>query len=127
MQTQHKLHVLLLDGTPCNFQFTINLPSCGGDTNEFKEPEGSIANSKQITMVIAPNPAADQVFITYKNTNNNSTIELYDLLGRTIANYAITTTNGVIMLPINEYPTGIYIVVLRTNGVQVTQQKLIVK
>jgi hypothetical protein len=57
----------------------------------------------------------------------NSTIALYDLTGRLLTDFTVTSTQGSLVIPTATYPSGTYIVVVRSNGFIVTQQKLIVK
>lgn len=118
----------LKDGTPCITQFEINVPSCPGleegssKTNLEKE-----IGAKKATVVMAPNPADAEVVLTYDSLLVNSTIALYDLTGRLLTDFTVTTTQGSLVIPTAIYPSGTYIVVVRSNGFIVAQQKLIVK
>ena len=112
------------EGKPCIYEFSIDLPSCIQETGKGATSSKTDTNNR---IVIAPNPAKEQVTINYNELNNNSTIEVYDLTGRALANYTITTTSGSITIPTSSYPVGVYIVVVKTGTSLVTQQKLIIE
>lgn len=58
---------------------------------------------------------------------HNSTIELYDLTGRLLEAHTTTESTGSMVLTTANYPAGIYIVVVRSNGTLMSQQKLVIE
>jgi hypothetical protein len=65
---------------------------------------------------IYPNPANDELSINLDEALNNSTIELYDSMGKLIINEKITAENT--KLKIGYLPNGIYSVRVFSNGKQ---------
>ena len=122
---QLELNGFLADGTPCVNQFSIDLPSCG-DASVSKLENYSFA-SKNASVVLAPNPANDVVVVRYENLSVGSEVAMYDLTGRTLLTSTLTTTDGTLTLATSAYPSGVYVVVVRSNGGLVSQQKLIIK
>jgi hypothetical protein len=82
------------------------------------------APSSTASFTLAPNPTKEEVTITYTEVDKESTIVIYDLLGRSMGEFPLTNTSA-ITLNTNTYPTGIYIVVLRSPNGIFYQQKLI--
>ena len=84
----------------------------------------NLENSK---VQLAPNPAKEFVTISYNELTANSTITLYDLTGRSLANYNNENTTGTIDVNTASYPGGIYIVVIKENDEIISQQKLVIE
>jgi len=103
------------------------IPSCFGKDENTQSKIIENTNQLKPSITIAPNPAEDFAIINFKNTPKNSTIEVFDLTGRTIKNLKTDTMEGSFTVMTNSYPSGIYIIVMRNNGVLLTQQKLIIK
>lgn len=76
---------------------------------------------------ICKNPADVEVLLTYDSLLEKCTIALYDLTGRLLTDFTVASTQGSLVIPTSTYPSGTYIVVVRSNGFIVAQQKLIVK
>lgn len=117
----------LENGEPCINQFYIILPSCFDNTNNFTKPTSEKAIVRKGSVTMAPNPAHAEVVIRYDALESGSTIELFDLTGRSLSNYKVTGAEGSWTIPTSTYPAGVYLVVVRSNGELITQQKLIVK
>lgn len=115
----------LESGKPCIYEFAINIPSCTGEINT-KIDAAAIA-AMPVKVVLAPNPAKDQVTVHYNGLPSAATVELYDITGRYIANYALNTTDGDLVVPTANYPSGVYIVVVRTDKGLLSQQKLVIE
>jgi PKD domain/Secretion system C-terminal sorting domain len=123
------VHILLTgilpEGQKCVYDFTMNVPSCIGTTTT--KTNLLLHDIAGMSVTILPNPAKEQTVIDYKGLNANATIELYDITGRNITNYTTTANEGSWILQTNTYPAGIYIVVVRSNNIIVTQRKLIIQ
>ena len=76
---------------------------------------------------IAPNPSNGTTFIEFSTNNIAPTIEIYSILGNKISSYTATSTKGSWNVDTSVMPSGIYIVVLKENGLIVSQQKLSIK
>ena len=86
-----------------------------------------IFNLENKKIQLAPNPAKDNVTISYNNLAVNASITLYDLTGRSLASFNNETTTGTIAVDTANYPTGMYRVVVRENEAIISQQKLIIE
>ena len=75
---------------------------------------------------VFPNPASEKITIVSNglNTNINYTIDLYNSLGSLITSTLLN--NGESELDINEYPSGLYFVVLKQNNTILSQKKIII-
>jgi hypothetical protein len=76
---------------------------------------------------IYPNPAKEDVSISYTLNTSNARVEIYDLSGRSIAQKVLTSSSGTIQLQTGTYQAGIYIVVVKENDTILLQQKLIIE
>jgi hypothetical protein len=74
---------------------------------------------------MAPNPTKEDVTITYTAVDKESLVVIYDLLGRSVGSYNLSDTANSITITTSEFPTGIYVVVLRAPSGILYQQKLI--
>jgi alpha-tubulin suppressor-like RCC1 family protein len=75
--------------------------------------------------VLAPNPAKNMVNIVFTATSSDTALEIYDLTGRLIANYASQEPKGEWNLSLDNFAAGIYVVVLKEQGQIILQKKLI--
>ncbi len=71
-----------------------------------------------------PNPANNEVSISYSELPKNTKAYLYDQTGRLVANQELKAT-GSTTIAINHLQTGIYIMVLKQNATILEQYKLI--
>jgi len=65
---------------------------------------------------VYPNPAKEQVTITYQLANSSGLFELYDVTGRLVTSFDITTSSGQMTLSVADIPSGIYIYKLVSDG-----------
>ena len=86
-----------------------------------------IGEFEKDVFTLSPNPASDQVTITYSGLENENIMEIYDLVGRSLTQQNIKNETGSIIIPLNNYPSGIYVVVVRSERGIITQKKLIVE
>jgi hypothetical protein len=71
--------------------------------------------------------APSKLAVHYNGLPNASLLELYDITGRQLAAYPINGTDGDLVVPTSTYPSGIYIVVVRTEKGLLSQQKLVIE
>ncbi|RZM09828.1 MAG: T9SS type A sorting domain-containing protein [Pedobacter sp.] len=112
----------------CVSQFKVDVPDCGqfatkvGAGKESSELEDAVRD-----FLLYPNPAKEHVTIRYDFSGSNATIEVYDISGRNISKNTLTSSNGEIQLDTSTYAAGMYMVVVRQNGVCVAQKKLVIE
>jgi hypothetical protein len=82
------------------------------------------------TLNIIPNPANTVVDISYyfadDNTASNRTIEVYDVVGKPIAEINIGNAAGTYKLDVSRYAQGIYFVEMRENSNHVISKRIII-
>jgi alpha-tubulin suppressor-like RCC1 family protein len=82
---------------------------------------------KESALKVFPNPAKDVVSIQYNLDANNAQLEVYDIAGRSISTNVLSSSVGDLQLNTSSYPSGIYIVVVKQDGVLLAQKKLIIE
>jgi Secretion system C-terminal sorting domain len=87
------------------------------------EASGSVVSYR----LLVPNPADSEVTIVYEAMPINSTISIYDLMGRKLNTHQVDSTTNNWVVPTNSYPSGIYIVVARHQDAIIKQEKLVIK
>jgi Cellulase (glycosyl hydrolase family 5)/Secretion system C-terminal sorting domain len=65
-------------------------------------------------IVIAPNPAKDNVILNFDGELEQATLQVYDLLGRVVLTK--NTVNSTHILDVSTYQTGTYIVEIKAQG-----------
>jgi hypothetical protein len=113
------------DGSPCIFEFSITLPDCEEEEHEEGGKISALTNNKNFKVSLAPNPTKEETIISYNGLEENSLVEIYDLTGRLINNYELQNTTGNLIVNTSSLPSGIYIVVVKSNDYNIFQQKLI--
>lgn len=114
------------EGKPCMTEFSFELPPCDISSEASKTSaakNNTLSATRQLTIV--PNPAKDRVAVHFESFTHNTSLELYDLAGRLLERFEATEDKGQWEVTVNHYPAGLYIVVLRENGVVKLQQKLV--
>jgi PKD repeat protein len=89
-----------------------------------------VGNANGISMVVAPNPShgATQLFYDFNAPiTTDTTLVIYDLLGRLLATHQPNTSNGIWELDMSAYAKGQYIAVMKQNGKAVEQKNIIVQ
>ena len=76
---------------------------------------------------VFPNPAKDVVSVQYKLDSAKAQLEVYDIAGRSISTNVLSSSVGDLQLDTSSYPSGIYIVIVKQDGVLLTQKKLIIE
>jgi alpha-tubulin suppressor-like RCC1 family protein len=82
---------------------------------------------KESVLSVFPNPAKDLVSIQYNLDATNAQLEVYDIAGRSISTNVLSSSVGDLQLNTSSYPSGIYIVVVKQDGVLLAQKKLIIE
>jgi alpha-tubulin suppressor-like RCC1 family protein len=82
---------------------------------------------KEVAFSLYPNPARDVVSIQYDLGYANSVVEVYDIAGRSISKNVLSSSSGEIQLNTTTYAAGMYIVVIKDNGLILAQKKLIIE
>lgn len=89
-----------------------------------------INNAKSPSFFSAsPNPANEQFKITYSNLFdvNNTTLEVYNMLGSKVYSTSLNTTSGQVEIPSNNFKSGLYLYTIRQNGKATFTGKIVVK
>jgi hypothetical protein len=84
-------------------------------------------NRKTNSFVVAPNPITNTALITLSAPAQNSTIELIDVLGRTLYQENIADDTTTFVLSTNDLPSGTYFIRVMTNGKAVVQRVVVNK
>ncbi len=113
------------DGNLCQKIITVNLLGTIDPSRKSLQPIGETVTS----LKVYPNPASEIVTVQYDfNAADVSTqLEVYDTTARLIATYTPNTSKGTWELPVGTFASGMYIVVLKQEGVVMAQQSLLKK
>ncbi len=115
----------------CETRYELK-PCSGGyaKTTGRTEQDGvsSVTSGDNNNLQVAPNPARTTVNLSYYmaggETQDQRSIEVYDYAGRKVAHFDLNNASGSVMLDTQQYPSGMYLVVLMKNGQQVLHSKL---
>ena len=112
-------------------QDQVNLKGCSGPQYRMAAPNASISSSGGVAgaaLVLIPNPAATSTRIDYKFAEGTKagSLELFDLLGRIIASKQLREQVGNWTVDLTNLPGGTYLVILRQNGGETLQTKLVI-
>lgn len=77
---------------------------------------------------VGPNPAKDQINITYniKENFNQQQLEVYNLLGNLVKVENLVNKSGQMNLNVSDLSSGIYFYSLRLDGISTESQKLVI-
>ena len=112
--------------TRCVRQLLFRFPPCVDEL-----PRIAVINQFITMLLVAPNPAQEQtkVFYGFNSVNNSTTkktLEVIDLLGRTILTFNLNKTKGIETLDTSRYATGQYLVILKEVDTIIKSVKLII-
>jgi len=82
---------------------------------------------KEAAFVLYPNPAKGFVNVRYDLGTANAQFEVFDIAGRKVGRNVRLSPMGEIHLDTSTYAAGMYMVVVRQNGVCVAQKKLVIE
>jgi len=123
-------------GGDCLDTFRIHIHSCdnsyaprlanGGDNGT----QTTTTEALLASMQIVPNPAANSTSVYYDFATDvnvpNATkyIDVYDMSGRIVARHEVQDDKGKWQVPLDNYTSGLYIIVMRQDGKPLLQSKL---
>jgi hypothetical protein len=82
--------------------------------------------SKMNSIDLYPNPANESIFINIDvNDNSNAGVRVTDMLGHVVYTTEIYNKNAQLMIPVNTWNNGIYLVSV-TNGDQIISKKIVI-
>ncbi len=81
----------------------------------------------QKDFIVSPNPARDVATVKYELTSSNASLEVYDLLGKSLFKQNLSAAKGEVRLNTSTYASGVYIIVIRQNDGSILQQKLVIE
>jgi ligand-binding sensor domain-containing protein len=86
-------------------------------------------SAEAIHAVLYPNPAKDEVNIRYQLSlsNGETTIQVYDLMGRTVENRTVSAPRGILTFPTTDWNNGIYGVKIMTGKQAVQHFKVVIQ
>ena len=82
---------------------------------------------KKEAIILSPNPAKDFVTIGYDLNISGAKLEVYDIAGRSITNEILSSSSGELQLNTSDYAAGLYMVVVKQDGVLLAQKKLVIE
>lgn len=97
-----------------NNRFTINMG--------YEAASITIKESKEAHVRIAPNPATTTVNVSFEDVADNATLRITDMSGKAVYQQAVNANMGKVSVPVNQLPTGIYMVELNSNGKRVVEK-----
>ncbi len=106
--------------------------SANGDYIFTKELVGSSVSVEEVesnqVLALYPNPASEQITLSYATSNSELSIALFDITGKQVYNQQLNVVPGLNqeIISVSHLPAGIYQLSLITNQ-SITTQKLIIK
>ena len=101
------------------------------DTTELSGTSTGITyNNLDIEFSVYPNPAKNQITVDFSSTNNKSSnLIISDLLGKTVKEFSVNSSNGINRLEINlnNLNDGIYFINFSNNDIKSTKKLVITK
>jgi flagellar hook assembly protein FlgD len=101
---------VFVDSLNCQSNATTNVlldPTLGMD-HQAAESDLSRAFS------VIPNPASDQIIVSFLSAEEAKTIKIYDMNGRLVSSSWIQVSNSKYLLSIHDLPSGLYQVAVQT-------------
>lgn len=101
------------------------------DTTELSGTSTGITyNNLDIEFSVYPNPAKNQITVDFSSTNNKSSnLIISDLLGKTVKEFSVNSSNGInrIDINLNNLNDGIYFINFSNNDIKSTKKLVITK
>ncbi len=82
---------------------------------------------KDNVFTLYPNPAKDVVTVEYDLAVEKAAVEVYDISGRSINRYSLTSSKGELQLNTDSYPSGVYLIVVKEGSTVLKKQKLVIQ
>lgn len=90
-------------------------------------PAGVENNLPEEQVVISPNPASNQLQLTFLSPQQNSHLEVYNQLGERVDVFQISAFSSAAVVDVNRFADGIYLFrIVNTNGL-VAQKPVVIK
>lgn len=74
----------------------------------------------------SPNPANNMTSFTYAAPVANTKLVIRDLIGNVVAEHPLNATKGIVLIPVGELNSGIYVCSIVNNGNSISSSKLVV-
>ncbi|MEE1899155.1 PKD domain-containing protein [Flavobacterium rakeshii] len=120
----------VVEGKTCRFKMGLELPGCkaGRPAQDSDTDTNSLAEVTGYDLVIAPNPAKENVAMNYSYAfaDSEKTIQVYNLLGVLIETYTPKEQKGTWNFNLGRLSAGQYIVVMKEDGNMLMQKNLII-
>ena len=101
------------------------------DTTELSGTSTGITyNNLDIEFSVYPNPAKNQITVDFSSTNNKSSnLIISDILGKTVKEFSVNSSNGInrIDINLNNLNDGIYFINFSNNEIKSTKKLVITK
>ena len=101
------------------------------DTTELSGTSTGITyNNLDIEFSVYPNPAKNQITVDFSSTNNKSSnLIISDILGKTVKEFSVNSSNGInrIDINLNNLNDGIYFINFSNNDIKSTKKLVITK
>jgi alpha-tubulin suppressor-like RCC1 family protein len=82
---------------------------------------------KKEALILSPNPAKEFVTVAYDLGFSGAQLEVYDIAGRSINTGLLSSSSGELQLNTSTYAAGLYMVVVKQDGVLLAQKKLVIE
>ena len=118
-------YMLLETGAEYRFGVTEEMATQGENRFELVMGELSVKNHEApLQMKLAPNPATDEVVLSYERTGNDEIdMRVVDMAGVCAINRSLgSKLNGNVSIRLDKLPAGIYIVELSAGGKKVSER-----
>jgi hypothetical protein len=117
-------YVTLQQGAEYRFTISKDAASQGDNRFELGMKPGVTQANNSLDVTMAPNPASDDVKLTYRSaTSETVTVRLTDLNGVTVYNSNLgIQQNGTITIPLSKFAAGIYMVELTAGNRKVVRR-----
>lgn len=90
--------------------------------------EPSLAKNELAELLLYPNPAQQSVNVSYSfiGKAHQRSVDIYDMMGKLMSSSTLAQASGTLNLPLSQFSSGVYQVVLRQNNQIVLRSKLVV-
>ncbi|MDR9399380.1 T9SS type A sorting domain-containing protein [Salibacter sp.] len=106
------------------FGFSVPLDSAQLEDTEL-ETGVTVINGNTVETALYPNPASNRLNVRVKGAQDLTTVELYDLSGRNVK--TVRVNNGQNQIDIASLQAGVYLAVIKTEGVKIQTEKIIIQ
>ena len=90
--------------------------------NMIGEPASVNDKNMSTQIQLAPNPATNEVAVTYQKIEGTAIVRLTNLVGQVLQQQVVNAETGKIVFSLGNIPAGIYIVELQSNNARFTEK-----